>query len=391
MVSSWTRGAGDDPEFAKIRAACACVMFVLAVTASVAAAGEVGLPPKVTVVTPIEEPVPSYFETTGDTEAVNSIDLVARAQGFIQEISYIDGAFVTKGTPLFTIEPELYNLKLETAKAAVARTRAALTQAEGDFKRQAELIVTQATSKSAYDKALALLEAARADLRSALADQKAAEINLSYTKVAAPFDGVVTRRQVSLGQFVGADSEHPTVLATIVQADPICVTFSVSEREAQQIRADLLRRGQNPRTSLLGLPVEVGLQSDNDNLYRGTLDYMAPVVDPITKRLAARARLTNADLALLPGYSVRLRGMLSKLALLVPDAALGSDQSGEYVLVVNKDSMVERRTVDRGQLVRNLRVIEQGLTKDDRVIVGGMHAMPGQKVDAEPGSPPAAH
>jgi len=212
------------------RAARACVTLVLAATVGVAARGEHMPPPKVTVAAPVEQTVTGYFEAAGDTAAVNSVDLVARVQGFVQEITYIDGAFVKKGTPLFTIEPEPYSLKVETAKASVARAWGALTQADADFKRQAELIAKQATSGSAYDKALALLEGARADLQSAQADERAAQINLSYTKVTAPFDGIVTERQVSVGQLVGADNQHPTVLATIVQPDPIYVAFNVSER-----------------------------------------------------------------------------------------------------------------------------------------------------------------
>jgi RND family efflux transporter MFP subunit len=181
-------------------------------------------------------------------------------------------------------------------------------------------------------------------------------------------------------------------LATIVQLDPIYVTFNVSEQEVQQIRADLLRRGQSPRASLVGLPVEVGLHSDSGNPHKGTLDYVAPIVDPTTKRLTARARLANSEQSLLPSYTVRVRILLpAEPALLVPDVALGSDQNGRYVLVVNEDSVVEQRKVEQGQLISNLRVIERGVTKDDRVIVGGIHAIPGQKVETEVGSAPAAN
>jgi RND family efflux transporter MFP subunit len=374
------------------RAEFACVTLVLAATAGVVARGEDTPPPKVSVAAPVEQMVTSYLEATGDMAAINSVDLVARVEGVVQEISYIDGAFVQKGTPLFTIEPELYSLKVEAAKASVARVQAAVTQAEADFKRQSDLVAKRSTAQSEYDRAFALLESARSDLHSAQADEKAAEINLGYTKVTAPFDGIVTQRQISLGQLVGADPEHLTVLATIVQLDPIYVTFNVSEQEVQQIRADLLRRGQNPRASLIGLSVEVGLQSDSGNPHKGTLDYVAPVVDLTTKKLAARARLENGDQALLPGYSVRVRVPLrAEPALLVPDDALGSDQNGRYVRVVNKDGVVEQRKVDQGQLVGNLRVIEKGLSKDDRVIVGGVPAMPGQKVDVELGSVPAAN
>ncbi|HXW64508.1 MAG TPA: efflux RND transporter periplasmic adaptor subunit [Burkholderiaceae bacterium] len=374
------------------RAAFACVILVLAATAGVAARGEDTSPPKVIVAAPVEQTVTRYFEAAGAAAAVNSVDLVARVQGFVQEITYVDGAFVKKGTPLFTIEPEPYSLKLEAAKLSVARARAALTLAETEFKRQAELMAKQSTSGSAYDRALAQLDDARSDLQSAQADEKAAEINLGYTKVNAPFDGIVTDRQVSLGQLVGADNQHPTVLAIIVQLDPIYVTFTVSELEVLQIRAYLARRGQDPRASLVGLPVDVGLLSETDNPHKGTLDYTAPFLNPTTKTLAARASLANGDRALLPGYSVRVRiPQWEEQALLVPDVALGSDQNGRYVLVINKDSVVEQRRVEQGQLIGNLRVIEKGLRKEDRVIVGGMHAIPGQKVDAELRSAPAAN
>ncbi len=370
-------------------AAFARVTLVLAAAAGVAR-GEDAPAPKVTVAAPVEQTVTSYFEATGNAAAVNSVDLVARVEGFVEEISYTDGAFVKKGAPLFTIEPELYSLKVERAKSSVARAQAKLTQAEADFKRQAELITKQSTSQGEYDKALAQRDSARADLQSAQDDEKEAEINLGYTKVTAPFDGVVTARQVSLGQLIF--SFPPTVLATIVQFDPIYVNFNADERDVLQIRAVLASRGQTASANLLGLSVEVGLQSESGYPHNGKLDYMAPAVNPATGTLAARASLANGDRYLLPGYSVRVRIRLqAQPALLVPDVALGSDQSGRYVLIVNKASVVEQRKVEPGQLVGNLRVIEKGLTKDDRVIVGGMYAIPGQKVDAELGSAAAAH
>ena len=188
---------------------------------------------------------------------------------------------------------------------------------------------------------------------------------------------------MSIGELVGASSP-PTELATIVQLDPIYVNFNVSERDVLQVRADLARRGET-MANLLGTPVEVGLQTESGYPHKGKLDYVAPTVDPSTGTLAARASLANADRVLLPGYFVRVRipAQEQQPALLVPDVALGSDQGGRYVLVVNKDNVVEQRKVEAGQLVGDLRVIDKGLTKDDRVVVGGiMRAIPGQKVDA---------
>jgi len=380
---------------ASARATFAIAMLEMVMAAVLAGCGQNNQyaappPPKVTVAAPIEKDVTRYFEATGNTAAVNAIDLVARVQGFVQAISYTDGAFVKKGTSLFTIEPEPYRLKVIAAKSAVVSAQATLTQAQADFQRQVDLLTRQVSAQVTYDKALATRDSSQADLQSAQANEQQAEINLGYTDVIAPFDGVVTARQVSIGQLVGANS--PTTLATLVQMDPIWVNFNASEREVLRIRANLASHGET-MASLIGIPVEVALQTETDYPHHGKLDYIAPNVDPSTGTLAARATLENGGRALLPGYFVRVRiPSKPQPGLLVPDVALGTDQGGRYVLVVNKDSVVEQRKVEPGQLVGDLRVIETGLSKDDRVVVGGiMRAIPGEKVDAEQRSASAAN
>jgi RND family efflux transporter MFP subunit len=341
-------------------------------------------PPKVTVAAPIERQIPRYFESTGKTAAVNSVDLVARVQGFVQGISYTDGDYAKKGKSLFTIEPQPYKLKVDAAKAAVVSAQATLTQAEAEYQRQAALVGKQVSTQANYDKALAQRDSSQADLQSAQSNEQQAEINFGYTDVTAPFDGVVSARKVSVGELVGATSP-PTVLATIVQLDPIWVNFSASERDVLQVRAALASRGETT-SSLIGIPVEVGLQTEDGYPHTGKLDYVAPTVNASTGTLAARAVFDNPDRALLPGYFVRVRiaSRRQQPALLVPNVALGSDQGGPYVLVVNHDNVVEQRQVDAGQVIGDLRVIESGLGKDDRVIIGGiMRAIPGEKVDAE--------
>ncbi len=223
------------------------VTLMLAVCGGVAACGKnneyaAPPPPKVTVAAPVEQDVTRYFEATGNTASVNSVDLVARVQGFVQAISYKDGDYVKKGTSLFTIEPEPYKLKVDAAKAAVVSDQATLTQAQAEYDRQAALVAKQVSTQANYDKALAQRDSAQADLQSAQANERQAEINLGYTDVTAPFDGVVTARQVSIGQLVGANS--PTTLATIVQLDPIWVNFTASERDVLQVRAILASRGE---------------------------------------------------------------------------------------------------------------------------------------------------
>jgi RND family efflux transporter MFP subunit len=339
-------------------------------------------PQKVAVANPAQQDVSEYFESTGNAAAINTVDLVARVQGFVQAISYADGDFVKKGTSLFTIEPEPYKLKVDSAKAAVTSAQATLKQNEAEYQRQADLVTRQVSTQANYDKALAARDSAQADLQSAQASLRQAEINLGYTDVTAPFDGVVSARQVSIGQLVGANTA--TVLSTIVQLNPIYVNFTASERDVLEVRALLARAGRTS-ADLMGTPVEIALQTDAGYMHKGKLDYIAPTVDPSTGTLAARASLPNADRMLLPGYFVRVRiPTQQRPALLVPDVAIGSDQGGRYVLVVNQDNVVEQRKVEPGQLVGELRVIDIGLTKDDRVVVGGvMRAIPGQKVAPE--------
>jgi RND family efflux transporter MFP subunit len=339
-------------------------------------------PPKVEVARPVARPVVRYFEATGNTAAVNSANLVARVQGYVENISYADGDLVKAGTALFTIEQEPYRLKLQQAQAAQAAAQASLDQAEAEFERQSDLASRQVASKAALDNATANRNSAKAKLQQAEADTRQAALNLEYTRVVAPFDGVVTARQVSVGEYVGGGG--PTVLATIVQLDPIYVNFTASERDVLRVRSDLARR-QLTVADLKGNPVEFGLQTENGYPHKGQLDYAAPSINQATGTLSVRARAANTDRALLPGYFVRVRVPQGEQpALLVPDVALGADQSGRYLLVVNGDNVVEQRNVEIGPLTGDLRVIEKGLKSDDRVVVAGLlRAIPGQKVDPQ--------
>jgi RND family efflux transporter MFP subunit len=206
----------------------------------------------------------------------------------------------------------------------------------------------------------------------------------SQDHVTAPFGGVVTARQVSVGQFVGSGAS-PTLLATTIQLDPIYVNFNVSEQDVLRVRADMVSRGMTP-DDLKKVPVEVGLQSETGYPHRGTLDYASPTVNPSTGTLAVRAVFQNANRVLLPGYFVRVRVPVGEPqnALLIPDSAIGSDQGGRYVLVVDKDNVVEQRKVEIGPRVDERRVIDGGLDPQDRVVVAGvLRAIPGQKVDPQ--------
>ena len=341
-------------------------------------------PPKVDVAVPLQRSITRYLEATGNTAPIKNVDLVARVQGFLQSIEYKDGAFVKEGTTLFTIEPETYKLKLEQAQAAEAGTQASVKQADADFKRQTELVQRQAVSQATLDTSTAARDNAQATLQQAQVNTKIAAVNYGYTKVVAPFDGIVSAHLVSVGELVGAASP-PTQLATIVALDPIYVNFNVSEQDVLRIRAEAARRGMSAN-DLRQLPVEVGLQTETGYPHKGKLDYASPTLNQSTGTLAVRGVLPNPDRVLLPGYFVRVRVPFDeqKDALLVPDVALGTDQAGRYLLVVNAENDVEQRKVQVGQSERGLRVIEAGLKPDDRVVTAGLlRAIPGQKVDPQ--------
>ena len=344
-------------------------------------------PPKVTVTTAQKKPVTRYLETTGNVAAVNSADLVARVSGFVEAIKYEDGAAVKKGQVLFVIEQKPYELKVQQAKAAEDNAKATLIKAQADYQRQSDLMPSGSASKAALDNSLGTRDSAQGALDQASASTKLAQNDLAYTQVTAPFDGIVTARKVSVGAFVSGTGNP---LASIVSTDPVYVNFSIGEQETIHVRAMIAERGLTP-ADLKKVPVEVSLQTETGFPHKGTLDYAAPTVDPSTGTLAGRGLFDNPGRVLLPGLFVRVRIPLGppKEELLVPDTALGTDQGGRYLLIVNTDDVVEQRRVALGPLDGTLQVIDKGLGEGDRVIINGMlRAVPGQKVDPQAASAP---
>ncbi len=347
-------------------------------------------PSRVDVARPVQQEVTPTLDATGNTVAYNQIDLVARVQGFLQEIDYRDGDVAKSGQTLFVIEPAPYQAKFQQAQATLAATQAQFTQADAEYNRQLTLGHTNVASQSAVDQARAARDADHANLLNQQAGVTLAGINLGYTHVTAPFDGLVTAHQASVGDLVGVTG--PTKLASIVQLNPIYVTFSVNEQDVLRIRAALAQRGLTV-AELGAIPVEIGLMNEQGYPHRGKIDYIEPAVDPSTGTLMVRGIFANADYALLPGLFVRVRVPLSaqrQNALLVPDAALGTDQAGRYLLVVNEQDVVEQRSVQVGAAEGALRVVTSGLGPQDRVVIGGIQrAIPGAKVAPQTASIPA--
>jgi multidrug efflux system membrane fusion protein len=233
------------------------------------------------------------------------------------------------------------------------------------------------------DDAKSKLDQATAAVDNAKANVELATINLGYTDVTAPFDGIVTRHLVDVGALVGYPG--PTKLASIIQMDPIYVYFNVAETTVLRIKEGAAKQGRT-RADIQEVPVEIGLQTEDGFPHKGHLDYIAPQVDANTGTLEVRGVFDNKDLKLLPGLFVRVRVPVQRLekALVVADTALGTSQLGEYLLVVSKDNVVEQRPVKVGARDGQLRVIESGLAPDDWVVTSGVQrAIPGNKVEPD--------
>lgn len=342
-------------------------------------------PPAVRVAQPVQEPVTLYFELTGNTAPLNSVDIEARVQGYLQSIDYQDGTTVTKGTKLFGIERDTYQAQLDQAKASLASQQASQVGAKQEYDRQLNLMKQQVTTQTAVDSAKATLDEANAQILNAQANVELATINLGYTEVIAPFDGTVTNHLVDIGTLVGVSG--PTKLASIVQADPIYAYFNVSETQVLLIKDMLRKQGRTfKQTDLPSIPAELGLQSEEGYPHKGHLDYVSPQLDASTGTLQVRALFENKDKAMLPGLFVRVRVPIgqNEKALLVRDDAIATNQLGSYLLVLGKDHTIEQKQVKTGQREGALRVIESGLEPTDWVVIQGIQqAIPGSKAAPE--------
>jgi len=323
--------------------------------------------PTVTVARPQQLAFGEYLELTGNTVASRSVNLTARVEGYLRKVYFRDGSTVETGAPLFLIEPEPY-------EARVRLNEAQLISARAEYERQQRLITQQATSRANLENWLAQRDAAQANTQ-------LARINLTYTHVAAPFTGRLGRHLVDEGNLVG--NGQATLLATIEQLSPIYVYFNVNERDVLHVRQRLAAQhlAQVPE----GVPVEAALQTDEGYPYRGTLDFIDTGINPSTGTLQVRASFANDDRKLRSGMFVRLRIAIGPEEEFpaVTDTAVGHDQAGSYLLLLDAQSRVVQQRVTTGGLVNSMRAIRKGLTGEDRVIVAGLlNATPGRRVRA---------
>jgi multidrug efflux system membrane fusion protein len=339
--------------------------------------------PQVTVSRPIHRDVTEHREYPGRIDAVESVDIRARVQGFLQKIHYQEGTEVKKDTLLYEIDPQPFQASLDAVQADVRRLEATLKQAESEAARATRLHGTGAISEEDYIARTSARDEARANLAKAKATVESARIQLSYTKIYAPIDGRIGRTLVTEGNLVGFN--EPTLLTTLVRMDPIYIYFEAPEGDYLEYRRLMQVEGL-PTAEQAKTPLDVGLVTDTGYPYHGTLNFRDNRIDPGTGTVMLRGTLSNPERILVPGLYARVRVPFGKPRerLLVPEAALSADQRGRFLLVVKPDHAVEYRPVTSGVTVDGLTVIEKGLNPDDLVIVNGLQkARPGAQVEPQ--------
>jgi len=338
--------------------------------------------PTIPVVKPKVQSVSETLEVTGNAAAVAQVKLLARVVGYLEQIHFEDGALAKKGDLLFTIQQDQYKAQLQQAQAQLQLQQAALLYAKTEVGRYTALLKRDAATQVDVDHWNFERASAEANILAAQAQIALAQLNLNYTEVRAPFDGQMGKHLIDVGNVVGGNGQE-AALSDITQLDPIYVVANISTQQALQIRANLDQR-RLTLEELHQVPVEAALSDETGFPHRGTIEYVAPAIDPQTGTLLVRGIMRNPNRTLLPGMFVKIRlpmGKVVRSALLIPDRALQEDQGGRYLLVLDQDNVIRQRYVQLGELIGSLRVIASGLNPDDRVVVGELwRATPGTKV-----------
>lgn len=354
--------------------------------------------PKVTVSQPIVTKLAEYGEYTGYLDARQRVEIRPQIRGRLDKIHFIEGTEITKGTLLYEIDPREYQVARDDAAAALKRAEADLKRTEAELERSTSTLArltrlgqSGGVSTEEIDQATAAEKTARAavgqanaSISQANSQLDAAELNLSYTKIYAPINGRISRTQVTEGNLVGYGGE-PTILTIMVDTDPIYVFFDVPERDA----IDYERKAKSlnlPTWSQGEIPVEVGVETEQEYPHRGVINFRDPRFEPGTGTVRLRGILANPSRKLSSGMFARVRFPTepARDRLLVPAAALLSDQRGRYLLVVNSENVVEYRPIVIGSRHHSFVAVEQGIKADNWIIVSGVQkARPKATVEAQ--------
>src|SRR5215471_3910244 len=356
-------------------------------------------PPAVTVAKPVKRTVFDYDEYVGRFTAINSVEIRARVSGYLESLHFKDGQLVKQGDLLFTIDKRPFQNTLDQARANLVQAQSNLAFTESDYTRGQQLVRDKTITDQTFEQRAQAFRNAKASVSNNEAAVRQAELDIDFTELRAPINGRIGARRVSPGNLVtGGTGGNTTMLATIVSTDPIYFEFTFDE--ASYLRYErLARTGQDIASRNGSVKVALKLIDENDFDHEGRMDFVDNVIDSSTGTIRGRAVFSNPNEVFTPGMFARVRvpGSPPYEALLVPDAAIGTEQARRYVMVIDAQDMARQRYVALGQLTSdNLRVIKDGIGPDDRIVVSGlMQARPGQKVRPEQkgaksaGPPPA--
>jgi RND family efflux transporter MFP subunit len=358
-------------------------------------------PPAVTVAKPTKRIVVDQDEYVGRFVAIDSVEIRAHVSGYLDKIHFADGQMVKTGDLLFTIDKRPYQAALDQAKANLAQARANLAFGEADLARGAALVRDRTITEQTFDQRTQVKRVAEASVAAQMAAVEAASLDLDFTDIRAPVAGRIGDRRISPGNLItGGTAGNTSLLATIMSIDPIRFEFTFDEGSYLRYQR-LAQAGRDMTSRDNGVTVDLKLIDEPDYMHQGHIDFVDNAIDQSSGTIRGRAAFSNADRVFTPGMfgRIRMAGSLPYTALLVADAAIGTEQTRKYVLIADGDDVVRMKYVTLGQAFDNLRAIKSGIEENDRIIINGlMRARPGQKVTPQeegvtpprvPGSPQA--
>ncbi|HRD67289.1 MAG TPA: efflux RND transporter periplasmic adaptor subunit [Candidatus Competibacter sp.] len=357
----------------------ALLTVFLSIGPTLALAQQPAAPPvEVTVVTATPQATPASYEFTGKTESSRAVEIRARVEGYLDKIAYTEGDFVRSGQLLFRLDPQPFQAALDNAKGDLARAEAQLANARATLARVKPLAKENAVSQKDLDDSVAAERSAQAQVQSAKAQMRTAELNLGYTTIKSPLNGLAGKSEFREGSLVtpGASS----LLTTVVQLDPIWVSFGAGENDVLKFRQQ--KASGQLKGSAANVEIELVLADGSVHPNKGRIDYVAPTIDQKTGTLAMRAEIPNPNRALSPGQFVRVRiqGIERSNVLIVPQRAVMQGPQGKFVYVVGADDKAEVKPIQVGDFYGDQWIATSGLSGGEQVIVDGA-------IKVRPGAP----
>jgi RND family efflux transporter MFP subunit len=342
-------------------------------------------PPRVTVSEPLRRAVTEWDDYSGRFAPLAQVEIRARVGGALEEVHFRDGQLVRRGDLLFTIDPRPYQAAVAEAQGRLAEARSRLDLAQRELGRANELRRNQHVPEAVVDQRADMVRAGNSAVAVGEAQVRRAQLDLDWTRVESPVTGRIGRHLVSPGNIISGGEAASTLLAIVVSVDPIDVYFDLDQSAYLRYQR-LVRGGGLPSSGEAGTPVLLALGDDPAFRHRGRMNFVDNVADAQTGTVRGRARFANPDGAFTPGIFARLRlpGSAEYQAVLLPDSAIGNDQSRRVVFVVGEGNRVSMREVRPGRLIDGLRVVREGLRPDELVVVNGLQRVrAGQPVTPE--------